>query len=249
MRTWTRSKLVLTTALVALSSCDLSHPSIPVDAPDRLESNAKALGPETCAFGQTFTLLAGNPYYPITAGSYWVLEGDDEGTPVRVRIDATAETEQVGGVTTRVVTETESAFDAEAGEWELVEISHNYFALTRAGTLCYFGEAVDIYQDGEVVSHEGAWRADAPGNAPGVFMPADPQPGMTFQMESAPGVAEDQGKIEGAGPITVPVATFTETIRVREFNPLDRGKGFKIFARGVGMIVDGPVELVEYSVR
>ena len=66
-----------------------------------------------------------------------------------------------------------------------------------AGTqdIYYFGEEVDIYEDSEVVSHEGAWRADEPGNHPGIFMPADPKPGMRFAMEGAPGVAEDEGRI------------------------------------------------------
>ena len=85
-----------------------------------------------------------------------------------------------------------------------------------------------------IVSHEGSWRADEPGNAPGIFMPADPQPGMKFPAEVAPGIAEDENKIVGIGPITVPAGTFTETIRIREFDPLTAEKDRKVFAAGVG---------------
>lgn len=208
----------------------------------------KVLDAEPCAFDQDFTLDPGNPYFPITAGSHWILEGEEDGTPVRVRIDVTTDTEVVGGVTTRVVTETEWEYDDEDEEWQVIEISYNYFAGTLDGTVCYLGEAVDDYEDGEVVSHEGAWRADDPGNRPGVFMPADPRPGVTFTMEGAPGIAEDQGRIVGSGPITVPAGTFTRTIRVREYNPLDEEKGYKVFAYGVGTVADGPLVLVEYDV-
>jgi hypothetical protein len=83
--------------------------------------------------------------------------------------------------------------------------------------VCYFGETVDMYEDGVVVSHEGSWRADEPGNAPGVFMPARPKPGMKFAQEVAPGVAEDRARIVARGfTITVPAGTFTTTIRVSE---------------------------------
>jgi hypothetical protein len=127
-----------------------------------------------------------------------------------------------------------------------IEVSLNYFAQTLDGTVCYFGEAVDIYEDGEIVSHEGAWRADARGNAPGIFMPADPQPGMTFQQEVAPGVAMDQATVvHTGGRATLPDGTVVETITVRDFNPLDGSKGTKVYASGVGPIQDATLDLIE----
>jgi len=138
--------------------------------------------------------------------------------------------------------------EREWNDGELVEISRNFFAETREGTVCYFGEDVDIYEDGEVVSHEGAWRADAPGNAPGIIMPAHPRPGMTFDMEHAPGIAEDAGRIVGSGPVRVPVGVFREAIRVRETNRLDGEVDFKQFAEDVGLVVDGSVRLVRFQV-
>src|SRR4029450_13919432 len=90
------------------------------------------------------------------------------------------------------------------------------------------------------VSHEGVWRADTRGNAPGIFMPADPQDGMTFQQEAAPGVAEDTATIIDVGrTVKTPAGTFTDTIRVCDFNPLDRSKGVKAYQRGVGVVQSG----------
>jgi len=188
-----------------------------------------------------FSATVTNAYFPIQAGSRWVYEGDEAGALIHLEITALNQRETVAGVSTRVVEERESS------DGELIEVSQNYFAQARDGTVCYFGEAVDIYEGGQIVSHEGSWRADQSGNAPGIIMPSAPQKGQTFKIESAPGVAEDEATIVGTGTAQVPAGTFTQTIRVREYNPLDGGRGSKVFAAGVGLIVDGPVELISYT--
>jgi hypothetical protein len=154
-------------------------------------------------------------------------------------------------ITTVVVEEVER-FDLNAngvidpGE-PLIEVSRNYFAQTQDGTVCYFGEHVDIYEDGVIVTNEGSWRADEPGNQPGIFMPASPQGGQNFQQEVAPGIAEDQATIIGTGTYTLPDGTVVDTIIVRDFNPLDRSRGTKVYGFGVGLLVDGPVSLISVS--
>jgi hypothetical protein len=83
---------------------------------------------------------------------------------------------------------------------------------------------------------------------PGIFMPARPKPGMKFAQEVAPGVAEDRAKIVARGfTITVPAGTFTTTIRVREVNPLDGDVGYKVYARGVGLLKDRPLSQIGYT--
>lgn len=190
-----------------------------------------------------FTLDIDNAFFPLPVGRQWSYEGEEEGTSVELHITVFDETEEIAGVTTRVVEEREWEDD------ELIEVSRNFFAQTEEGTVCYFGEAVDIYEEGEVVSHEGSWRADESGNAPGIFMPDDPEVGMRFKQELAPGVAEDVSEIVARGEqVTVPYGTFEETLRVVDWNPLE-GQTMsdgdeKVYAEDVGLIVDGPVELV-----
>jgi hypothetical protein len=214
-----------------------------------------------CAPGQnSFTLNIDNPYFPLPVGAEWVYTGREQGQNIGLRITVLNATEsfRFGGgntVATRVVREVEWADTNANGvidaDEDLIEVSLNYFAQTQDGTVCYFGENVDIYEDGEIVSHEGAWRADGrqglPGTAPGIFMPAAPQPGMTFQQEVAPGVAEDQATIQRTGTATLPDGTVVETITVRDFNPLDRSRGTKVYARGVGLIEDGPLRLISVT--
>jgi hypothetical protein len=187
-----------------------------------------------------FTLASTNPFFPLQVGRRWVLDGKEGGVPVHLEIEVLQATVVVAGVTTHVIEERES----HGGE--LVEDSRNFFAEAGDGTVCYFGEAVDIYESGQIVSHEGSWRADEPGNRPGIMMPADPHAGVKFQMEGAPGVAEDEGTIVGTGKVTVPAGTFTETIRVRELNRLDGSRDEKVYAANVGILIDPPVVLVSY---
>jgi hypothetical protein len=134
------------------------------------------------------------------------------------------------------------------GAESLIEISRNFYAQTQdEGTVCYFGEDVDIYEGGVVVSNEGAWRADDRRNAQASSCQADPLPGMTFQQEVAPGIAEDRATVVPRGrTVTVPAGTFPDTITLRDFNPLDGSRGTKIYAPHLGLIVDGPLALIDY---
>jgi hypothetical protein len=212
----------------------------------------------------TFTLNIDNAYLPLPVGAVWVYTGKEQGENIGLQISVLPDTEafHFGGglnVTTQVVEELEWAdtnADGVIDEGEqLIEVSRNYFAQTQTGpapgTVCYFGENVDIYEDGEIVSHEGEWRADGrrglPGIAPGIFMPASPQPGMSFQQEVAPGVAEDEATIVRTGTARLPDGTVVNTITVRDFNPLDGSRGTKVYAQGVGLIEDGPLRLLSVT--
>lgn len=223
--------------LVLWAGCESS----PVE-PDILVTKTADLAVCSLSAGG-FSTTSTNPWFPIQVGYIWNYEGEEDGELVELRITVLDQTEAVGGVTTRVV---------EEREWvdgNLIEVSLNYFAQASDGSVCYFGEAVDIFdpETGELVSHEGAWRADEGENAPGIIMPADPVPGLKFVMEVAPGIAEDEGVVVGSGPAKVGDVTYPETIRIREFNPLDGGKGFKVYARNVGLVIDGPVELISVN--
>ncbi|HET9512392.1 MAG TPA: hypothetical protein VFO95_00585 [Gemmatimonadales bacterium] len=238
--TMSRDDLSAVTAVIALSlaGCTPDGPA----GPDLKASFQQQLDLAICApTAGGFTAGSTNPWFPLQVGNVWRYEGEEDGEPAELTITVLNQTETVAGVVTRVVEEREEL------DGELVEVSRNYFAQASDGTVCYFGEAVDIYHDDGSVTHEGAWRADQPGNAPGIAMPASPTPGVKFQMEAAPGIAEDEGTVVGTGKVTVPAGTFTRTIRVREANPLDGDKGYKWYAHGTGLLIDGPVKLVQYQ--
>jgi len=190
-----------------------------------------------------FSTEINHPYLPYPKGRVWVLKGVEDEEELRVRITVLDNTEVVAGITTRVV---------EEREWEdneLIEVSRNFFVQAPDGTVCYYGEDVDIYEDGQVVSHDGAWRAGVGGNLPGIVMPAKPMAGHIYAQEVAPGIAEDQAKIVAIGEtVTVPAGTFTNTLRTRETTPLEPGSvSIKRYAPGVGLIVDDVVKLISVT--
>jgi hypothetical protein len=184
-----------------------------------------------------FSIEIDNPFLPLPVGHVLVLE--DPGSDLLVRITVLDEVETVAGVQTRVVEEHE-----EAGG-RVVEISRNFFAQAGDGTVCYFGEEVDIYdEEGNVSSHSGAWRADGDRLLPGIFMPAAPKVGQAFQQEVATGIAEDQSAVVALGEtVEVPGGTFTDTATLLDRNPLDGSEDTKFYARGVGLIVDESAQL------
>lgn len=179
-----------------------------------------------------FTLSAHNPFFPLNPGHRNILEAD--GVEVHVRV--LNQTEVVAGVTTRVVEE------REIDNGELLEISRNYFAMKPDGTVCFFGEDVDIYTNGQVTDHTGAWRAGGQ-NRPGIFMPGNPQAGQSFYIEQAPGVAQDFARIVSmGGSFTTPAGTFNNVMYVQETPPSP-----KRYAHGVGLIYDDGSQLIEYT--
>jgi hypothetical protein len=191
----------------------------------------------------TFTTNITNQFFPLPLRQQWVYFGVEQGEPIGLQITVLNQTERFkfgpATVTTLVVEELEW-IDANRNHVvdpreELLEVSRNFYAQTEQGTVCYFGETVDIYENGVIVSHEGAWRADAKENKPGIFMPANPQKDMMFQQEFAPEVAMDEATI---------IKVARDTITVRDFNPLDESSGTKEYQAGVGLIRDGPLDLV-----
>jgi hypothetical protein len=190
-----------------------------------------------------FSVTIDNPYFPLPVGQRTVLEGSDFFNDFLVRITVLDEVETVAGVKTRVVEE----YEEQGGR--LAEISRNFFAQAADGTVCYFGEDVDIYDaNGNVYSHAGAWRADGKTNIPGIFMPASLEVDQAFQQEIAPGVAEDRAKVVALGGETeVPAGTFEQTATLIDVNPLDGSQGEKIYAPGVGVIVDGPAKMTSHT--
>ena len=204
-----------------------------------------------------FTLNINNKFFPVVPGSMSVLEDD-----VLLEITVLDEIVVVAGVETRVLVEDEFEGDSH------IESSRNFFAQVAvgqegAGTVCYFGEDLDICStglepdgqggflcDGEEPDHEGAWRAGVNGAVPGIFMPADPQVGDIFQQEGAPGIAEDQAEVTELGePINVPAGMFNDTLELEECNPLEGGaRDTKVFVGTppIGTAIDGDAVLISF---
>jgi hypothetical protein len=195
---------------------------------------------ENCNFAST----GKNDYFILEPGYQIILEGEEDGKELQLIMTVLNETKIVDGVETRVVEERET----EGGN--LVEVSRNYFAICKpTNNVIYFGEDVDMYEDGKVVSHEGAWLAGQNGAKAGMMMPDKVEVGLKYYQEIAPGVAEDRAEIVSINEtLDAPDGTFKNVLKTEETNPLKPGeKELKFYAPGIGLILDEALKLVKYT--
>ena len=185
-----------------------------------------------------------NPYFVLEPGYQLTYRGREDGKDVDLAITVLEQTEWVDGVETRVVEERER----QAGE--LVEVSRNYFAIsTRTHDVYYFGEDVDMYEQGEIESHEGAWRSGAHGAHFGLMMPGVPAVGMRYHSEVAPHVAMDRCEIVSMiASVTTPAGTFDRCLEVEETTPIEpKSREHKLYARGIGLVQDSTLLLTGHG--
>jgi hypothetical protein len=195
---------------------------------------------EDCNFATT----GENSYFVLEPGYQVILGGQEDGEDLQLVMTVLNETKVVDRVETRVVEEKES----EGGN--LVEVSRNYFALCKPrNNAIYFGEDVDMYEDGKIVSHEGAWLAGQNGSKAGMIMPGKVEVGLKYYQEIAPGVAEDRAEIISVNDtLNTPAGMFKQVIKTEETNPLKPGeKEFKFYAPGIGLIQDEAIKLVKHT--
>lgn len=181
-----------------------------------------------------------NPYFILEPHYQLVFEDENE----RLEVTVLDETRIIDGVETRVVEERESKYG------QLVEVSRNYFAISRrTNSVFYFGEEVDIYRAGEIVSHDGAWLSGRGGATFGLMMPGLVLLGSGYFQEVAPEVAMDRARIVSTSEtVDCPAGQFASCLKVEETTPLEPGvKEYKHYAAGVGLIQDGSLKLVSFG--
>lgn len=181
-----------------------------------------------------------NDYFILEPGYQLTYESDDE----KLVITVLDETKVVDGVTTRVV---------EEREWKdgkLVEVSRNFFAICKESKdVFYFGEEVDEYKNGKIISHGGAWLAGEKNAKAGLIMPGSPKVGMRYYQEIAPKIAMDRAEIISLyEKVKTPAGTFEKCLKIQEGSALNPGeKEFKQYATGIGLIQDADMFLVKYG--
>jgi hypothetical protein len=180
-----------------------------------------------------------NMFFILEPG--YCLQFTDNGTTLTVTV--LSETKTVDGVTTRVVEEREEK------NGRPVEISRNFFAIDRTTLdIYYFGEEVDIYKNGKMVSHEGAWLSGAGGAKFGLMMPGRPKVGDKYYQELAPKIAMDRAEVVADDvEMKTPAGTFQHCLRIKETSAVESGTSEKVYAPGVGLIRDDEFVLTKYG--
>jgi hypothetical protein len=209
-----------------------------------LAAGGKQAFTETFAMEKTGLASAGtNRFFLLLPGFQLVLEGKDGGKSATLTITVLNETKLVDGVETRVVEERESVGG------QLKEVSRNYFAISRrTSDVFYFGEEVDMYKDGKVSSHEGAWLSGVNGARFGLIMPGTPLLGARYYQELAPKVAMDRAEVVGlSDQLETPAGKFTNCLKTEETSAVESGREYKYYAPGIGLIQDAGLKLTSYG--
>jgi hypothetical protein len=182
-----------------------------------------------------FTTEIDNPYWPMEPGARWTyVELDPEGGELTVEVTVTTATKVIAnGIEARVVRDTVR----DAGE--IVEDTFDWYAQDAAGAIWYLGEDTAEFEGGEIVSRDGSFEAGVDGALPGIAVPADPRPGMSYRQEYLAGEAEDNGAVLSVEELVeVPYGRFDGALLTRDTNALEPDVAeLKLYAPGVGPVL------------
>jgi hypothetical protein len=180
-----------------------------------------------------------NPYLPLATLKQDIIEGSEGGKKTRVERTALPKkhrTFTVGGEEVETLVVEDRAYE----DGKLAEVALDYFAQDDNGTVYYFGEDVDEYQDGKVISHEGSWLLGKDTPVPGIILPAHPKVGDKFKSEDvSKEITEADEVISVSETVTVPAGTYKNCVKTKE----SLGDGtieYKYYAPGVGVVREVP---------
>lgn len=173
-----------------------------------------------------------NPNFPITPGRTMVYYGQSDGETDSIEVTATLETKTVMGIQCAVV---------EFRQWidrELVEVAEDWYAQDNSGTIWYFGEFVENYENGVIINNDGSWEAGVDDALPGIVMKASPQVGDEYYQEYYEGEAEDQAEVLSiTASLTVPYGAYSNCIKTKDWTDLEPlAIENKYYAAGIGEI-------------
>jgi len=194
-----------------------------------------------------------NPYFSLMPGSLSIYETEDvdDGELGQELVLVTDQTQEILGITARVVKE------IELEEGQIEETSEAYYAQDAAGNVWLLGESNTEYgENGQPMETEG-WLAGQDQFLPGYAMVAAPEVGSSYYQQFEMVEADEQARvISQSESIETDYGRFTNVLRIEEFSDLDPdGTDLNDFVTGVGLVQekafddDGELESVTQLVQ
>ncbi len=193
--------------------------------------------PKASHFGRSSTNVD-NPWFPLARGSVNVYDGQKDGKQARDVMTVTRKTKLIAGIRALPVA------DRLYLNGVLAERTTDWYAQDRRGTVWYLGEkTAELNAKGKVTSTEGSFLNGRDGAKGGIFMPAHPQVGQSFQQESLRGEAEDRFLILSlAASVTTPAVSSQSAMLTKETTPLEPGiVDHKYYVQGIGTVKEQQV--------
>jgi hypothetical protein len=225
----TRIRMVGALAIAAVSATVLLAPAA---------SSARGLPtPKAAHFGQSSARVT-NPWFPLARGSVYVYDGQKDGKQARDVMTVTRKTKVIAGIRALPVA------DRLFLNGSLAERTTDWYAQDKHGTVWYLGEkTAELNAGGKVTSTEGSFLNGRDGAKGGIFMPAHPRVGQSFQQESFKGQAEDRFRILSlATSVSTPAVSSTSAMLTEETTPLEPGTvDHKYYVQGIGTVTEQQV--------
>ena len=180
-----------------------------------------------------------NPWFPLKPGTTLTYAGSDEGKKIRDVFRVTRATRVVNGVRCVVID------DRVYREGVLAERTTDWYAQDRAGNVWYLGEeTATLDSSGKVKSTDGTWLDGRDGARRGLFMPARPRVGRSYQQEYYKGHAEDRFRIKSLSTrVRTPAASSAAAMLTEETSALEPGVlDHKVYVRGIGTVTEETVK-------
>ena len=179
-----------------------------------------------------------NRYLPLAAHRRCDFRGEGkDGTKTRSVLARLTSTRRftVGAQTVDATIVSDKAYE----DGKHVETALDYFAQADDGTVYYLGEHVDNIRNGKVVDHSGTWLYGKDTDVLGVAMLPHPAIDERYRLEDVPGITTESDRVEETGARAKAGRTlYTDVIRTSEFIQPEGEVEYKLYAPGVGTIVE-----------
>jgi hypothetical protein len=221
-----------TAAALALAACmAVGSSALAASAAKRLPT------PKASHFGHHSNLVT-NPWFPLARGSVYVYDGQKDGKAARDVMTVTRKVKTITGIRAAVIS------DRLFLNGRLAERTTDWYAQDKHGIVWYLGEkTAELNTQGKVTSTEGSFLNGRDGAKGGIFMPAHPAVGQTYQQEAFKGQAEDKFRILSmATSITTPAVSSNTAMLTEETTPLEPGVvDHKYYVQGIGTVKEQQV--------
>jgi hypothetical protein len=173
---------------VAFAATSGSHPSAP-PAPS-ISGSGSRVDLVTPTFSNPTSVT--NRWFPKSTLAQVVQLGTEGGDQMRFEATQLEDTRTIdwnGGQVETYVTQFVAYRNGR-----MIEVALDYYAQADNGSVWYFGEEVDNYNNGVVADHNGTWLAGRDG-PPGMIMPAKPRVGDVYRPENIPGLVFEEATV------------------------------------------------------
>ena len=203
--------------------------------------------------------IPANPYVSIVAGHTYVLRAGEEEEELVV-VHVTEDTREILGQPCRVVIDIvfEESTDGDEVEYEVVEVTDDWFAQTNDGDVVYCGEVARNFEDGVLRDLDGSFEAGIDFAKSGFLVHATPRWGEAHRQEFSLGEAEDI--IQYVGISMEPETGNNENdpnyscdtpvgcVQTYDFAPIEpESTEFKYYVAGLGFVLAEAMEDGEFT--